>query len=92
MTNLIETIGRLASPLTSLIPFGMDKGYISLDIGSSSIKMVEVRGQGSRLRVTNAGIIPLHPEAVRDHCVQDIDHQMAVAASFSATTYRRFLR
>ncbi len=73
MTNLSGTIRRLASPLTSLIPFEMDKGYLSLDIGSSAIKMVEVRGQGSRLRVTHAGIISLHPEAVRNHCVQDID-------------------
>ena len=72
MTNLSGTIGRLAGPLTALIPFEWDKGYLSLDIGSSSIKMVEVRGQGSRLRVTNAGMIPLHSEAVHNHCVQDI--------------------
>ncbi len=73
MATLNETIGRLASPLTSLIPFGMEKGYLSLDIGSSSIKMVEVRGQGARLKVTNAGIIPLHADAVHNHCVQDIN-------------------
>lgn len=53
MATLHETIGRLASPLTSFIPFEMEKGYLSLDIGSSSIKMVEVRGQGARLKVTN---------------------------------------
>lgn len=72
MASLNETIGRLASPLTSLIPFEVDKGYLSLDIGSSSIKMVEVRGQGSRLKITNAGLIPLHADAVQNHCVQDI--------------------
>ena len=49
MANLNETIGRLARPLTSLISLGADKGYLSLDIGSSSIKMVEVHGQGSTL-------------------------------------------
>lgn len=54
MATLKETLGRLANPLTSLVPFELDKGYLSLDIGSSSIKMVEVRGQGSRLKITNA--------------------------------------
>ena len=72
MANLNETIGRLARPLTSLISLGADKGYLSLDIGSSSIKMVEVHGQGSTLKITNAGIIPLHSDAVQSHCVQDI--------------------
>ncbi len=70
--SMRENIRRLASPLTSLIPFEVEKGYLSLDIGSSSIKIVEVRGQGSPLTVTNAGIIPLHSGAVQNHCVHDI--------------------
>ncbi len=53
MATLTETIGRLANPLTSLIPLEVEKGYLSLDIGSSSIKMVEIRGQGSRLKIAN---------------------------------------
>lgn len=73
MRSLNETLERLASPLTALIPFELDKGYLSLDIGSSSIKMVEVRGQESPLKITNAGIIPLHSDAVHNHCIQDID-------------------
>ena len=54
MGSLNETLERLASPLTALIPFELDKGYLSLDIGSSSIKMIEVRGQRLRLKITNA--------------------------------------
>ena len=73
MASLNETLGRLAGPLTALVPFEWDKGYLSLDIGSSSIKMVEVRGQGAGLKVTNAGMIPLRSGAVHNHCVQDID-------------------
>ena len=80
MANLNETIGRLARPLTSLISLGADKGYLSLDIGSSSIKMVEVHGQGSTLKITNAGIIPLHSDAVQSHCVQDIDRALSVTS------------
>ncbi len=72
MATLKETVGRLARPLTSLISLEVDKGYLSLDIGSSSIKMVEVHGQGSNLKVTNAGIIPLQSDAVQSHRVQDI--------------------
>ena len=53
MRSLDETLERLASPLTALIPFELDKGYLSLDIGSSSIKMVEIHGQVSRLKITS---------------------------------------
>ena len=80
MANLNETIGRLARPLTSLISLGADKGYLSLDIGSSSIKMVEVHRQGSTLKITNAGIIPLHSDAVQSHCVQDIGRALSVTS------------
>ena len=54
MGSLSETLERLAGPLTALIPFELDKGYLSLDIGSSSMKMVEVRRQRLCLKITNA--------------------------------------
>ncbi len=46
MTVLNETFRRPDNPLASLVPFEWDQGYPSLDIGSSSTKMVGVRGLG----------------------------------------------
>ena len=71
MSALRETIGSFTQPLTSLLSLGGNTGYLSLDIGSSSIKMIEVSGQGPSLKVANAGIIPLSPDAVQSNFVQD---------------------
>jgi len=60
----------ILSPLTSLLSFG-DKGYLTLDIGSSSIKMLEVKGKGRGLRILNAGIIPISNEGVQENIVQN---------------------
>ena len=62
---------NLFSPLSSLLPQWGDKSYLSLDIGSSSVKMLEVRGEGSDMRVLNAGIAPLPANAVQSNMVQD---------------------
>src|SRR3989442_3258076 len=74
MESLLHSGGRflskVLSPLFSFLPRG-DKNYLSLDIGSSSIKMLEVRGSGSAMRILNAGIAPLPPNAVQGNVVQD---------------------
>ena len=74
MESLLHSGGRFLSkglsPLFSFLPRG-DKNYLSLDIGSSSIKMLEVRGSGSAMRILNAGIAPLPPNAVQGNVVQD---------------------
>lgn len=59
----------ILSSLTGLLPFG-NKSYLTLDIGSSSVKMLEVRGQGRSLRVLKAGIVPLVENAVQGNIVQ----------------------
>ena len=71
MEALRKTLESILKPVSTILPFGREKGYISLDIGSSSIKMVEVGGQGSSLKVTNVGIIPLPLDAVQSNFVQD---------------------
>ncbi len=60
---------NILSSLTAFLPFG-DKSYLTLDIGSSSVKMLEVRGRGRSLRVLKAGIVPLVENAVQGNIVQ----------------------
>lgn len=57
--------------IASFFPFGASRGYLSLDIGSSAIKLLEVRPHGSNLTVTNAGVVPLPQNAVSDNMVKD---------------------
>lgn len=59
----------IVSSLTSLLPFG-DRKYLTLDIGSSSVKMLEVKGRGRSLRVLKAGIAPIAENAVQGNIVQ----------------------
>lgn len=59
------------SPFSSFFPRWGDKSYLSLDIGSSSVKMLEVRGDGNAMRVLNAGIALLPASAVQSNMVQD---------------------
>ncbi len=62
---------RLSMPLSELSPFHREKNYLSLDIGSSSVKMLEVRGGDSGLHVVNAAVSPLPPTAVQSNMIQD---------------------
>ena len=62
--------------------FGKSKGLIGLDIGSSSIKLVELRSAskaGRNWKLANLGIINLPPEAIVDGSI--MDSQMVVDAT-----------
>jgi type IV pilus assembly protein PilM len=61
---------KVRSPLFSLLPGG-EKNYLSIDIGSSSVKMLEVRGASSGMRILNAGIAPLPANAVQGNVIHD---------------------
>ncbi len=66
--------GRTSSILTSSLSdlFRSDKGaYLSLDIGSSTVKMLEVDGSPPNVRVLKAGIAPLPPTAVQSNMIQE---------------------
>jgi type IV pilus assembly protein PilM len=63
---------KAAAPLLSFLP-GAEKGYLSLDIGSSSVKMLEVRGGGESLRIVNAGIAQLPTSAIQGNIIQDVE-------------------
>jgi type IV pilus assembly protein PilM len=59
------------SPFSFLLPRWREKSYLSLDIGSSSVKLLEVRGDGNALRILHADIAPLPANAVQSNMVQD---------------------
>jgi len=51
--------------------FGRKKGVIGLDIGSSSIKLVELGESKGRYKLLNLGMSPLPPEAIVDGALMD---------------------
>jgi len=59
--------------LAALNPFRSDEGYVALDIGSSSIKMVEAAVEKNGYRVINVGIVPLPATAIQNNMVADRD-------------------
>jgi type IV pilus assembly protein PilM len=67
---MASSSGSIFSSFMSLLPFG-DKSYLTLDIGSSSVKMLEVKGRGKSLRVLKAGIMPIAGNAVQGNIIQN---------------------
>src|SRR3972149_12144169 len=59
--------------LRRLLPsFRGARNYISLDIGSSSVKMLEfLHADGASTHVRSAGLTPLEPSAVQGNLIQD---------------------
>ncbi|MCB1049849.1 MAG: type IV pilus assembly protein PilM [Acidobacteria bacterium] len=54
--------------------FGKSKGLVGLDIGSSAIKLVELKPlskDGRNWKLVNLGYIPLSPEAIVDGSIMD---------------------
>jgi type IV pilus assembly protein PilM len=54
-----------------LSSLGREEGFVALDIGSSSIKMVETVVDKSGYRLLNLGILPLPATAVQNNLVAD---------------------
>ena len=57
--------------LGSLNPLKSNDGFVALDIGSSSIKMVEAAVDKTSYRVLNLGILPLPENAIQNNMVVD---------------------
>lgn len=47
------------------------KEVVGIDIGSSSVKLVQIKEQKGQFQLLNAGIIPLPPEAIVDNALMD---------------------
>jgi type IV pilus assembly protein PilM len=72
--NMAQRLGKLfTASLSDLNPLRGEEPYLSVDIGSSTIKAIEVRGKGGRLRVMNASTLPTPPSAVQNNMVFEID-------------------
>lgn len=57
--------------LSSLNPLTANDGYVALDIGSSSIKMVETAVDKNGYRLLHMGILPLPENAIQNNMVVD---------------------
>jgi type IV pilus assembly protein PilM len=57
----------------SVNPFRKEEGFVALDIGSSSIKMVEVAVEKNGYRLINVGIQPIPGTAIQNNMVADQD-------------------
>jgi len=69
-TGLTKRLSRLfTSSLSELNPLKGEESYLSIDIGSSTIKLLEVCGKTGHLRVLNAGILPTPPSAIQNNMV-----------------------
>lgn len=80
-----STFGRigqtLSGALADLNPFRGDEPFVSVDIGSSSIKIIEVRGRDGQMRVSAAASLPTPASAIQNNMVYE---QGAVAESIRA--------
>lgn len=47
------------------------KEVVGIDIGSSSVKLVQLKGQKGTYHLLNVGIVPLPPEAIVDNSLMD---------------------
>jgi type IV pilus assembly protein PilM len=63
---------------SSLLSFGTGNGFVALDIGSSSIKMVESSIEKNRYQLLNLGIVQVPPKAIQNNMI--VDHRSVVEA------------
>jgi len=59
--------------LSDLNPFKRQESYVAIDIGSSSIKMLEVRTATDHLELLQWGAIPTPPAAIQSNMVSEPD-------------------
>jgi type IV pilus assembly protein PilM len=70
--------------LSALTSFGRNGGFVALDIGSSSIKMVETSIERGGYRVLSLGVLPVPLDAIQNN--------MVVNAKLVADTIRRLVQ
>ncbi len=74
MAGLVDNVRRLFTiSLGELNPFRREENYISVDIGSSTIKVIEVRTGTNGLEVLNFGTAPTPSSAIHSNMVTEPD-------------------
>lgn len=67
-----KRLGRiLTGSLSELNPLRREEPYLSVDIGSSSAKVLEVVGHAGQLRLLNAAVLPVPPSAIQNNMVYE---------------------
>lgn len=85
-----KRIGRLLTgSLSDLNPIRRDEPYLSVDIGSNTIKFIEVGGRVGSLRLLNAAVLPTPPSAIQNNMVYETT---AVADAMRAARDSRGMR
>lgn len=70
----IDRVSRvLSSSLSEINPFRGEEPYIAVDIGSSTIKLVEVQGRRGELRVEALAVLPTPSTAVQNNMVVEME-------------------
>lgn len=67
----LPSLGKFS--LSGLSPFRKEEGFVALDIGSSSIKMVEAAAEKGGYHLLNLGALPLPTTAVQNNMVVEKD-------------------
>src|SRR5215470_14029340 len=81
-----ERLTRLFTvSLSDLSPFRRDESYVSIDIGSSSVKMVEVQTRSDHLAVLKWGSIPTPPAAIQSNMVTEPDRMAEIVRKLIET-------
>lgn len=75
--------------LSDLIPMRRDEPYLSVDIGSNSIKILEMRGRAGEMHVTKAAALPTPASAIQNNMVYET---AAVADATRALTESHGIR
>lgn len=71
-SNWAKRVGRIfTGSLSELNPLRRDESYLSVDIGSSSVKILEVGGRSGQLRLINAMVLPTPPSAIQNNMVYE---------------------
>jgi type IV pilus assembly protein PilM len=71
-SNWAKRIGHLfTASLSDLNPLRRDEPYLSIDIGSSSIKILEMRGVPGQLWLTNVATFPTPASAIQNNMVYE---------------------
>ena len=65
--------------------FKKKKEVIGIDIGSSSVKMVQLKDNKGSFQLLNAGIFPLPPEAIVDNTLMDSSSVATVIRNLNAS-------
>ena len=67
---------------SAIHPLHDEQGFVTVDIGSTAIKLIEVRTRGDHLELRNWGSIPTPSAAIQSHTVAEPDRVANAVRTF----------